>query len=117
LQAEFLEDGLDISKALARLASDVRRGPFTRLPAREKGGLAGDEDEAVGDNAMGVRADRLGMVWQFGDSSHVSTDAELTDVPKGLCAEPSYSGRALSRLPRMSSNPTDLIGSLHAKVY
>jgi hypothetical protein len=87
LQAEFLEDGLDIQKALTRLAPDVRRDPFTRLPARKERSLAGDEHETVGDDAMRVRADRLGMVRQCGNSSHVSTAAGLADVPKGLCAE------------------------------
>jgi hypothetical protein len=87
LQAEFLEDGLDIPKALARLTSDVCRGPLTRLPAGQQRGLAGDEHEAVGDDAMRVRADWLGMVRQFGDCSHDSTGAGLSHVSKGLCAK------------------------------
>src|SRR6267143_963523 len=92
-QAEFLEDGLDIQKALTRLAPDVRRGPFTRLPAGKERSLAGDEHETVGDDAMRVRADRLGMVWESGDRSHVSTAAGLTDIPKGLRAEFADLGR------------------------
>jgi hypothetical protein len=86
LQAEFLEDGLDIPKALARLTGDVRRSPFARLSAWKERSLPRDEHETVGDHAVRIWADRLRMVRQFGDSSHVSTAAGLAGVSKALCA-------------------------------
>jgi hypothetical protein len=86
LQAEFLEDGLDIPKALARLTGDVRRGPFARLSAWKERSLPRDEHETVGDHAVRIWADRLRMVRQFGDSSHVFAAAGLAGVSKALCA-------------------------------
>src|SRR5205814_4559926 len=82
-EVELLENRLDVPQALARLPSDVRGSPFARLRPGPQRRLSGDEDEAVGDDAMGIRPHGLRMVRQFRDSLHDPSARECRGAQKG----------------------------------
>src|SRR5207249_10072565 len=82
-EVQLLEDRLDVPQALARLSSDVRGSPFTRLRPGPQRRLSGDEDEAAGDDAMGIRPHGLRMVRQFRDSLHDPSARECRGAQKG----------------------------------
>src|SRR5213596_2557931 len=81
-QVQFFQDRLYVPQALARLPPDVRSGPFARLRPGAQRRLSRDEDEAVGDDAMGIRPDRLRMVGQFRDSLHDPPPRECRGAQK-----------------------------------
>src|SRR5437667_9405128 len=77
-QPEFFEDRRYVLQRLSRLPRDIGRGPLARFRTGSNRRLRGNEDEAVRDDAVGVRTKGLRVVRQIGDRAH---DVRVGNVP------------------------------------